>query len=270
MVDAANPRLIYSRRKAISTYLLCMIQRTPSQQHGVIDTFVQVARASQQPGFVWHLIEPHFTTMLKEDSPISLKQTGLQLLPHSLWWDSATNIQLWSLAVLEFPYVDRICQGVVDTLLQIASDHTLRPLIPTKTWQWLGKLHPAANPLPPICIGRYEGSTWLVVQTVRALEDIGTLKSYLTLVWSEWDHLYIEGHREMCASIREDFGGNKREYDRRDLEVRLDYILGRLNLGLDHLQKDKPTLRRIDIWWMRKQYQELKEVLLEVGNWQTS
>ena len=40
---------------------------------------------------------------------------------------------------------------------------------------------------------------------VRGLKDIKVLKSYLFLVWSEWDTPY--GFDEMCTSILEDFGG---------------------------------------------------------------
>jgi hypothetical protein len=62
--------------------------------------------------------------------------------------------------------------------------------------------------LPPECSGRSRGSSADVVRQIRGLGDIEILKSYLLLVWSEWDHVGDEqsgGLAEMQISIREDF-----------------------------------------------------------------
>ena len=68
----------------------------------------------------------------------------------------------------------------------------------------------------------------------------------------------------MCTLIREDFSGIWVGYHREDLLQRLDYILRQLDLGLGHLQQHKPSISASDIWQMRGQYEQLKEVLLEV------
>ena len=75
---------------------------------------------------------------------------------------------------------------------------------------------------------------------------------------------YKSGLPGMCASIREDFGGIRMGHHRKDLLQRLDYILGRLDLGLDHLQQYKPRLTERNIQKMKAQYGGLKKVLLEV------
>jgi hypothetical protein len=153
---------------------------------------------------------------------------------------------------------------VVDTLLQIASESKLLPHISVDIWLWLTK-RPS---LPPLCQGRYGGTHPDIVKAVRALEDLEILKSYLLLVWSEWDGqasigVCERGFRDICASTREDFGGVRNGHHRADLIRRLDCVLGQLDLGLEHLKQHNPHTTECDIQKMRRQYGELKEILLE-------
>ena len=104
---------------------------------------------------------------------------------------------------------------------------------------------------------------WGVVRAARALTDLRTLKSYLLLVWLEWDYLYHDGHGEICTLIREDSGGVWMGHPRKDLLKHLDHILGQLNLGLDHLQQHKPSLKKSSIKQVKKQYVKLKQVVVE-------
>ena len=90
---------------------------------------------------------------------------------------------------------------MVDALLQFAFDHEVLPYIPVDMWLWL-KTQPS---LPPVCQGRYYGTHLPIVRAVHGLKDIEILKSYLLMVWSEWDTLLNEGFDEMCTSICEDF-----------------------------------------------------------------
>jgi hypothetical protein len=68
-----------------------------------------------------------------------------------------------------------------------------------------------------------------IVRTIRALNDIGILTSYLILTWSEWESLDSDRFAEMQMSVREDFNGIGMGCHRAELIQRLDYILGELD-----------------------------------------
>jgi len=51
---------------------------------------------------------------------------------------------------------------------------------------------------------------------------------------------------------------------RKDLIHWLEHTLQQLDQGLDHFQKEKPSLGEDDILQMRRRYQQLKDVLFEV------
>ena len=99
---------------------------------------------------------------------------------------------------------------------------------------------------------------------VQVLGNIRILKSYLLLVWSEWDWVYHSGFAEMCTSIREDFSGVGMGCHREDLIKWLDHILEQLDQGLEYLQWHKSSINENDIRLKKWQYKELKRVLLEV------
>jgi len=263
MIEAANPHKISSRRKAITALFPHAVQQQQNGHHEMLDAFLDVARASQNPRFMWRWVIPFFTTLLDKDSPPPQKQAAILASPHLLWWGSTVSgkqmIRQWAAATSAIPYSDKVCTSVVDTLLRIASNSTLEPHIPTRMWSWLNR-QPS---LPPVCAGRYFGSVWGVVEAIRALAHLEILKSYLLLIWSEWDHLYHGGHGEMCTLIKEDFGGVWMEHHRKDFLKHLDHILGQLDLGLDHLQQHKPSLEKGSIKRMKEQYGKLKEVVVE-------
>ena len=182
------------------------------------------------------------------------------VFPHMALWHVGGHdspIPLWAAAASAVPYTDEIGQGVVTVLLRIASDDFLRPYIPVDMWSWLNR-----RPLLPLA--RRRGGELDVVQMIRAHGDIKTLTSYLHLVWSECNIISPGALEEMCASIREDFCGIWVGYHREDLLRRLDYILGQLNLGLDHLRQYEPSLDKAVVQGMKRGYGQLKGVLLEV------
>ena len=226
----------------------------------MLDLFLNAVRASYQWEFTWHRVEPLITTLLNEESHASMKLVAIQVSPH-LPWRGFTNsghlAQLWAAATSAVPYTDEVGQNVVDTLLQIASDDTLRSHIPTTMWSWVNK--PQA--LPPICWGRYCGNRTDTIEIVRALGNTDTLKSYLLLCLSEWDYPDLRGMR---TSIREDFGGIGMGHHRGDLLRRLDHVLEQLGLGLEHLRQHKPDLTGYSVRRMKEEYGELKAVLLGV------
>ena len=104
-----------------------------------------------------------------------------------------------------------------------------------------------------------------VVCQVRALGDIGVLKSYLLLLWSEWYHIdyWSGGLAEMRASIREDFGGIGMGHHRGDLIEQLDYFLEQLNsrwvIYAAIIEGPVNTIQST-----KELYEELKRLLLEV------
>lgn len=263
MVEASNPRRIFIKRKAITVLFLYSVQHNWGGQQEILKLVFHAAGGSRNWwGFMWHCISPAVAMMLDEGSPVPLKQAALLALPHLPWWRFTGDeqlVQLWARAASEVPDTDEICQSVVNTLLQVASNDHLQPHIPTGMWSWLNR----RPPLPPVCAGWW-GTSQDIVQTIRELQDNETLTSYLLSVWSEWGYINSEGHHEMCASIREDLSGPRMGYRRKELLLHLDYIQSQLDLGLEHLQQNKPDLRRHDVWGITQQYMIFKKVLLEV------
>jgi len=258
MVDREHIR---SKRKAISTLFLYAALRERDEQSNLFNLFLNAARASHQWRFVWRHVEPLVATILNaEGSHVSSKRAVVLASPHLPWLDFVNGerlTKLWAAAASEITYSDEVGLAVVDTLLQIASDDTLRPYIPVGIWSWLNK----PRSLTPICWGRYCANHTDTIKTVRALGNIETLKSYLLLALSEWDYPDLHG---TCASIREDFGGIGMQHHREDLLRHLDHVLGELGLGLEHLRPHNMNLHEFRIQRTKEQYEELKAVLLEV------
>jgi len=284
MSEVPNWGSDFSQGKALTVFFPYAVQQAQNGQHEMLDAFFHAVRALREPWFMWQRIEPVVTALLNKESHISKRQAMILASPHLPWWSFKDKhlVQLWAVAASEVPYTDEIGWSVVDTLLHIASNDNLQPHIPIGMWLWLNKL----PTLPPVCAGCAMGSTPGVVQVVHHLGDAEILKSYLLLVWSEWDCLYSqwtespeyysdhflikelphkEDTPEMSTSIREAFGGVGMSHHQKDLLQQLDRILGQLDLGLDYLQQYKPSLKEDDVQMMKKQYGQLKDVLLEVG-----
>jgi hypothetical protein len=180
--------------------------------------------------------------------------------------DAQDMISKWLAAISVAPRTKEIAGSVVGALLQIAANRDLRPSIPAEVWLWLNE----RPPLPSACRGLFPGSYRDVVQTVRGLDDIGILTSYLIITWSEWNPLDHDGLAEMRMSCREDFKGIEMGYHRAELIQRLDYILGELEQ-----RPGRPYVHHSDDWlWhhevgdhslvMRDEYGQLKRILEEV------
>ena len=261
MIGVGDPHLISSKCEAIIALFPYAIWREQAGERDVFDTFLRLASDLGRFGSAWHRVEPLVVMMLDEGSHVSLKEAVILSAPHFDWkkfGDGERLIRLWAAAALELPYSDNIGRSVVDALLQIACWGPLRPHIPVDMWFWLDK-RPS---LPPVCSGRRLGTTQGVVRTVRDLGDIDTLKSYLLLVWSEWDHL--RGAGEMAISLREDFSGIGMWRHQEDLLHHLDRVLGELGREFRYLHQHNPGLGESDVMQMRVQYRRLKRTLLEV------
>jgi hypothetical protein len=179
--------------------------------------------------------------------------------------DAEYVISKWSTAISVALHVKEVAGSVVDTLLQIAANPQLRPLIPADFWLWLNE-RPS---LPPFCRGRWSGGDRDVVRTIRALNDVRILTSYLILVWSEWEYFYPDALSEMRASIREDFNGIGMGSHRAELIQRLDYILGELDRQPEFFYDSLEEM----LWYqevghrlpaIKDEYGRLKRILQEV------
>ena len=259
MITADDLQPLRSGRKAITALFPYAVLRERDGQHEMLAIFLRAARASNFTGFVWHHVQPFVKTLLNKADPRTILLASLHV-PWDSWTGRGDLIHPWAAALPKVPYTEEVGQSVVDTLLQIASEDELLPQIDVDIWSWLNK----KPSLPPVCLGRVFGSYSHVVKAVRELKDVEILKSYLLLVWSEWDSLWPRGFDEMCASIREDFGRIRMGHHRADLLQRLDQVIERLNLGFGYLNEHNPYLEEHDLATMQTQYASLREILLEV------
>jgi len=244
--------------KAVIALLPYAVRQERVGGHRMSDAFSRVARAPMVETFMAQSI----ATLLSEAGPDYPNLLVTFMSPYAYWGlgSDTSTVTRWAEAVLAVPYTEEVGQSVVDALLQIAPDDDLRPYIPVDVWALLKK-RPS---LPPICEGRTRGTKDSIVRRVRELGDVDILESYLLLVWSEWDFLFSEGLAEMGTSIREDLSGIGMGHRREFLVKRLDHVLGQLDRGFEHLSQHNPSLDEDHIPIAKGQYEELKEVLLEV------
>ena len=266
MVEATDPDLLHSKRKAINALFPHVVRLGRSGEQGMADVFLRAAMASNSEEFVWNRAKPLFMRLFNTQNPPSLNWIITLISPHALWHIEPYDgnvVTKWAAAASAVSYTEEVGRSVVDTLLHIASVDSLRPHIPIDIWAWL-KNQPS---LPPECSGRSRGSSGDVVRQVRALRDVEILKSYLVLIWSEWDCLDSQesgGLEVMQVSIREDLSGIEMWRHREDLIKRLDDILEQLDGGLDGLKQNKPGLKTDHISRAVTQYSGLRRVLREV------
>ena len=259
MAEAKDHHLLQSKHKAITALLPYAVWRERDGQPEVIDAILRVTRASRTPMLMWRHVGQFLGTLLTEASPRAIVLALPHVLQHG-YIGAEALIHFWKAAVFAVGYSEEIAQGVVDTLLQLASEDGLQ-YIPIDLWSWLTK-RPS---LSPICEGRYPGTHGSVVKAVRALKDIEVLKSYLLVVWSEWDFIFSDGFDEMCTLIQEDFGGIEMRHHRTDLIQRLDHVLGQLGRGLEYIQQHKLWFDEDSLRQGKNQYRKLRETLMELN-----
>ena len=257
MAEAEDFHPLRSKRKAITTLLPYAVWQERNGKPEMLDTILRAARASRMLRFMWYHATQFVGTLLFKASPRAVALVS----PHIAWgWltDKGDLIQQWAKMASEVPYTEEVAQGVIDTLLQIISHPQLVPYIPVSIWSWLIK-RPS---LPPVCKGRYLGTDGPVVKVVQALKDVEVLKSYLLLVWSEWDS--PGGFNEMCVSIQVDFGRTGMGNHRADLVRHLDHVLGQLDRGLEYLKRHDPEFDEDALWRRKDRYRKLRETLVEM------
>jgi len=259
MARPEDPDELCSKRKAIMTLLPYTVWQEQDGQPEMLYMLQRAAGASMMLEFTWRHIKPFAIKLLSKASPRAIVLAS----PH-IPWSSLTItgdlVQQWVTATSAVPYTEEVAQSVVNTLLWIASLRRISPHITTDVWSWL-KRRPQ---LPPVCWGRRFGTSPEVIKAVRGLKDIEVLKSYLLLVWSEWDILY-DVFWEMRALIQEDFCGIGMGCHRADLIQRLDDVLWQLDQILEYLKQDDPGFDEHSLQSMMRQYQKLREILLEIN-----
>ena len=223
MVDAADSNLIQSRRKAISVLFPHAVHLARRGQREMLDAFSHVARASDSEHFMWHHIKSFTMTLFDKPNPPPLNWVLGLIWPRVLFYDQSHNngAVAWPAAALS--YTEEVDWSAVDEVLRVAF---ITPGRPTRTEK------PA-------------------VREVRALGDTMVLRSYLLLLWSQWDDIDYEHEDfiEMQIAIRESFSGIGMWRYREDLIQCLDEVLE----GLERI--DCPE---------ELEYGELRRLLLEV------
>ena len=229
----------------------------------IFDAIIRAAGASESVLW-WRSIGIHLSALFGESSPPSLNRAITFVSPYVPWYRHGLNtkkvVARWAAAASAVPYSEELCRNAVDTLLWISYSDSLRSHIPVDLWTLLIQ-RPS---LPPVCQGRSNGSWPPIVRHVRGLGDIQILKSYLLLVWTEWDTLYSPGVHEMEVSIRADFGGIRMWGHRDDLVKHLDHVQRQLDRGLECFKHHSPWISEAEIRKRKEQYGRLKNALLEV------
>ena len=199
-------------------------------------------------------------TLFSDASDVSLKRTAILAFPYTSWdtGDSHDLVRAWVETASAIPKEEEVAPSVVDALLQIACYELLPPGNHGEVWSWL-ILRPS---LPPICRGRCLGSHPNVMQQIRGLKDIEILKSYLLIVWSEWDPPWNLSTMREC--MREEFSGVEASSYRAELVQRLDEVIEELDEGLAYLQRDQPDLEEEIVQGRKEQYEELRRTLEEI------
>jgi len=262
LIDARDRDTLGRKRKAITLLFPYAVWQERSEQYKILDALSRAARTLRPMRLMWYHVEPFLGTLLNDTSRISLKRAAMLVSPCFPWdeWRHRKDlIQTWVTTASVVPKDEQVAPSVVETLLQIAY-HNFASLQPNngEIWSWL-TIQPS---LPPTCWGRYLGSDFDVVQAARKLRDIEILKSYLVIVWSEWDSLG-SGFFTMYDSVREDFSGTELYFHRADLAQRLDHVLGQLDKGLEYLRQHRPELGEDDVQERKDQYGKLRAILLE-------
>lgn len=261
MVEATNPDQILSKRKAISALFPYAISLGRGRDYGMSDAILRTAVILYSKGLMWRRME---AMLLAESSSPSLNRAIVFVSPYLPWTDTfydQNTVDRWAAAASAVQYSEEVGESVVDVLLQIASNSSLRPLIPDDVWGLLKK----QVSLPPVCRGRSMGTGLGVFLHVRGRGDIDLLKSYYLLIWSEWDTLSDSVINEVETSIKEDFGGDGMRGHRKDLIERLNQVLGQLDRRPGYFDQKKQGISEDGIEQAKEQYTRLRDALLRIA-----
>ena len=232
-----------------------------SGQGDMVDVILRVARASDSV-LSWHHVLTHITALFDESTPPSLNRAITFVSPYIPWHLPALNTEnavvRWAAAASTVPYSEEVGRSVAETLLRILEHDSLLEHIPINVWGLL-KNRPSPSLVWRV---RFNGCRVSVVGHVRGLGDIEILKSYLLLIFSEWNTFQFGPLLELKKSIMEDFCGIGMWCHRDDLVKHLDYVQRQLDHGLEHFKQQCPGICEGDIRGREVRYGWLKRWLL--------
>jgi len=191
MAKAADPNSIQCKRKAISALFPYAVILEGRGQWWMLDVLARVAIVAGSRPFMWYHIKPFIMTLFNKPNPPSLNWVLGLIAPGVLWHNQSHENSIVAWQAGSSSYTKEIGLSVVDEVLRVAFTFPEQPTILL-----------AFQRQP-------SGARGDAVCHVRALGDLGILKSYLLLLWSEWFHIdsWSGGFDEMQISIQEDFGG---------------------------------------------------------------
>ena len=145
MVGDANQDLIFSKRKAICALFPYAILLEQGGNQGMVDLIFRASRASLSGKFMWRRLQPYITSLFDEPSRPSLDRVVALVSPHVRWnamSSGAEAVTRWAAAAMRVQYTEDVGQSVVDALLQIACNDSLRRHVPAEIWEWLKRRPP--------------------------------------------------------------------------------------------------------------------------------
>ena len=261
MIEAGDSNLIFSKRKAISALLPYAATLEQRGQPALVNMILRAAQSTKFETFIW--ARPLANTLFGILYPRSLDRVILLATPYA-WQDrgprSEDEVARWALAVSAVPYTEEVGEFVVRALLPVAVDDSLRCCVPANVWVWLKKLPSPLN----VPTWQWEITRFGVVHHIRRLGDIEILKSYLVIAWQDRVSLDTSGFAEMKVSIMEDFAGVGMSHHRRDLIKELEEVRAPRYQGDRIEERRKMPMRKGSSRPARLEYEELKELLLQV------
>ena len=260
MAMSGKRETIECKRKAITALFPYAVRQEREGEGKIMNALLTVFLVFGPTTSLWHPITPYITILFKTASAEAI----VTISPHVPWYcvpNDASVVKAWAAAAPKVLGIDEVELRIVDALLQIASVDSLRPHIPRSSWSWLNK----RPTLPSICFARSMATQKHVVRWVKQLQDVEILTSYFILVWSECNLIASYGClSEMQLAISRDLRGRGMWVHRKALTDHLEHILGELEQGLGHLQREKPWIDVGHVQRAKAQYQKLKDMLYEM------
>jgi hypothetical protein len=244
--------------KAISALLPYAAHPGQHARNFTFDKLLRAMRASRWT--MWDRVVPGFFNAARPPAIVLAS-------PHVDWFDQPSLnredlVTRWVAAASAVTYSEEVAWSVVDVLSHTAYFPSLRSLIPIGVWAWLKKRPSLPQNSPRRSMGMMNDDT---ARCVWRLGDFEILKSYLLVVWSEWDPPTHLNFYETCISIvRTDFRGRRMGNHRGDLVNRLDHILEQLDRGLNHFREQKPHYTESNLREAKEKYGGLRRVVMEM------
>ena len=248
-----QPQPTDPRSKPLGILFSYAIRQERHGETGLFDAVLHFVKAS----FGRYSVGTSFLEIMGLEPLIHASPRAIILAtPHLHSWDEPYSlvrdlIPKWVAAVSVASHTEEVAGYVVDALLQFAARPPLQTFIPAGVWLWLNVL----PPLPSELNNRLARWDRNVFWTVRGLNNVRVLTSYLTLVWPMYSN---GGLAEMEMSVREDFRGIGAGCHRAGVIQRVDYVLGRSGWGAgDHRRHRYEELTRI----LQEMNQEATKIL---------